>query len=387
MLTKSFEKLKKFAFFKSPWSSTIITVLIIVTGGFGAVYPEEIKKVYPFRWHHVPFSWEAWIFWALVLVTSVAFYFRQKSDDESWESAQNLLLERARELEKLIRTLPPANFLSVFSQLYNTADKMESLAFGLPAYAADGELLEKCTRVMLRLIATLAQKFDGDHPGIRYAANVMIFRPSASIVGEEKAAVLKRLQFCDEAVAIENLKGVLDLRLDLSTTADDKEADMDKNLEPIAIPIPVHAKVNDRYKILPGAPYAFVDKEPDLYADTSKLGKWCEDFGDFTAEIRGKLSHYFDTHEKTIRSFISIPLFRPDADSADSVEEDPIGVLNIHSSRVGLLREQGEPLTHFVAIVRPMQLILSKMVLARIKPQSGAEGADNAGAKLSEKAG
>jgi hypothetical protein len=360
-------KAKAFRFFRSPWASTIITLLIIVTGGIGSVYSTEIKAVYPFRWGPMPFSLEASVFWFLAIVTSCAFYFRQKADDAHRHEAQERVLDRARELERLVRTLPPANFLSVFSQLYNTADKMESVAFGLPTEPIDKEVLEKCTRVVLRLIATLAQTFDGDHSGVRYAANLMMFRPSSDLSAEQKEQIRKRLQFCDDAIGIDNIKGVLDLHPKLSTTAEDDESGPDASVSPLAIPIPLNPKVNGRYKILPGAPHAFVDKEPDLYTDTANLRKWCDDHGDFTEEIKGKLAAYFNTHEKTIRSFISIPLFRTSDDGNDAIGEDPIAVLNIHSSRVGLLREQGEPLTHFVSIVRPMQLILTKMILAQIK--------------------
>jgi hypothetical protein len=330
-------------FFRSPWASTIITLFIIITGGIGSIYSNEIKEVYPFRWKPMPFSGQAWVFWCLTIVTSCAFYFRQKAEDAHRQEAQELVLARAKELERLVRTLPPANFLSVFSELYDTADRMETLALGIAPAHAEKDVLEWCTRVVLRLIAILAEKFDGDHPGVRYAANIMLFRSSASLEAQEKGEIARRLEFCDESIAVENLKGVLDLEPKLSTTAEDNNAGPDPNVRPLAIPIPVNPKVDGRYKILPGAPHAFVNKEADLYTDTANLGKWCDDYGDFTQEIRRKLTHYFDENKKTIRSFISIPLFRMAEDGGDLAEEDPIAVLNIHSSRVGLLREQGDP--------------------------------------------
>src|SRR5437868_1340623 len=114
-------------FFRSPWSSTIITLLVIVVGGIGAVYPEEIKKGFPFHWHRMPL--EAQIFWALTFITSIAFFFRQREDDRAREAAQQRVLQKAEALEEaqqralrkaealeyLVRTLPPANFLSTFA--------------------------------------------------------------------------------------------------------------------------------------------------------------------------------------------------------------------------------------------------------------------------------
>jgi hypothetical protein len=352
-------------FFRSPWSSTIITLLVIVVGGIGAVYPDEIKKGFPF--HLQPMPLEAQLFWSLTLITSIAFFFRQREDDAGKEASQERVLERARELEHLVRTLPPANFLSIFATLYDQADAMETLALGTPGASPDPSVLEPSMRTVLRLIATLAQEFDGGYRDVRYAANIMLFKSSANMAAQDKVQIAKRLKFCDDATALDNLKGVLDLDIALSTVANDESVGIDPHLEPIAIPIPKKSKTsNGRYKILPGAPHAFVDKEADLYVDALMLAKWCDDFGDFTIEVKRELQEYFTAQKKVIRSFISIPIFLRRDDGTDALEEDPIAVLNIHCSKENLLKEVGEPLKHFVSIVRPMQIILAKMVMARV---------------------
>ena len=247
---------------------------------------------------------------------------------------------------------------------------MEKLAFGIPKPSCDKATVEKCIRVVLRLVATLAQKFDGDHPDVRYAANIMIFRLASELTGPGLDELQERLQFSEEGVGVENLRGLLDLELSLSTIASDLNSNRDPNLTGFALPIPKTARTESGMKVLPGAPVAFVDKEVDIYIDTRNLREWCDKYGDFTEDVKRQLEAYFNKNEGIIRSFVSIPLFC--STDEDEKKTDPIAILNIHSNRPGLLKEKGEPVIHFVAIIRPIQVIISKLLVAYLHSSCNA---------------
>src|SRR5438445_9780532 len=308
-----------------PFCPTLITLLGLFAGVIGSVWTQEIGQTFPFQLSLRGWTWRALSFWVFALISATLFFFRERAVDRKSLEAQRCLLDRTKELEHLIRTLPPSNFLAVFSQLYRTAAEMEKLAFGIPKPSCDKATVEKCIRVVLRLVATLAQKFDGDHPDVRYAANIMIFRLASELTGPGLDELQERLQFSEEGVGVENLRGLLDLELSLSTIASDLNSNRDPNLTGFALPIPKTARTESGMKVLPGAPVAFVDKEVDIYIDTRNLREWCDKYGDFTEDVKRQLEAYFNKNEGIIRSFVSIPLFC--STDEDEKKTDPIAIL------------------------------------------------------------
>lgn len=355
---------------RHPGFATCITLLIIVAGLWGSIFGVEIRNAFPFYlvkwpWWKQPWfwSWQAFSFWTLALVSALTFFFREHSVTREQERLQRLTLARAVEFEHLIRTMPPSNFLAVFSKFYGTASKVVEAAFQEPkASTKERSIVEQSARHLLRMIATLAQKFDGDQPDVQYAANVMLFIPSENMSPEKMEFVQKNLLFCDESVSIDHLHGVLQLEVALSTTAADNEAGPDPAMNPIALPIPKTTKAGDRYKVFPGAPFAFVERAPDLYTSATSLPDWCREHGDFTQEVIDSVGAFF--RESPVRSFMSIPLFSIGDDGGDDDTMEPFAILNVHSSRHGLLKERGEPLVHFISTIRPFQVFLVQLLFA-----------------------
>src|ERR1039457_4295651 len=95
---------------------------------------------------------------------------------------------------------------------------------------ADKETLEQCIRTLIRTISLLAQTFDGAHPEVRYAANVMIYKPTNKMTAEDWTTIKKHLRLCEEDSTIHNFRGVLDLAPQLSTIASDEEAKPDPGM-------------------------------------------------------------------------------------------------------------------------------------------------------------
>jgi hypothetical protein len=346
---------------RHPFSAAAITLIIIVTGLLGSIFSAEIRRAFPFYWGPGRLSPQAVIFWALAVISALAYFFREQSVTAEEQRVRRLGLSQAQRFETLIRTLPPANFLELFSKFLGAADNVVEAAFkgARPAPQAP-DIVEESVRHLLRMIATLAQEFDGGHGGVEYAANIMIFKSPEMMSKEEQGDIKKRLLFSDESVAVENLRGVLELQLPLSATAAAEAAPPDPRMKPIVLPIPKTSKTDGRFKVFPGAPLAFVERELDVYTDTSGLAAWCEKYGDFTDEVIDAIGSYFAGSH--IRSFVSIPLFDVGVEGSDQRETDPVAILNIHSTRKGLLHGRGEPLVHFVAIMQPFKTYLGRLL-------------------------
>ena len=221
---------------------------------------------------------------------------------------------------------------------------------------------------MRLLLGILAQKFDGDDPVTHYAANIMLFRSAGEIGEEEEAAVLRRLKFRDDATTVANLKGVLELCARLSTVAADKTASPDREVADIILPVPKVGRRGDRCCALPGAPLAFIDKEPSIHVSTAEMAQWCLEYGDFTHHVRQQVVDYFQSPEaQMVRSFISIPLFSSNDAGEDDRTQDAFAVLNIHCNRENLLNIENEqsgrePVSHFIDIIRPLQVLLVQVL-------------------------
>lgn len=368
-----------------------VTLLILVTGGVGSIYSREIRNTFPFHFHErVPTSVKAAIFWSLAIVTAALYGWQQLKGLNSDDKAQRRLISRAKSLERLLRTMPPENFLAVFNQMYLLCDSARKFAYQPVVPTEDLDHLEGRVRAILRNIAILAQNYDGNHPNVKFAANIMIYRDRSEFIGDEqKTDLTRRLRFCDDGVTIEGLRGVLDLDINMSTIALDENALPDATLRPLALPVPVIVKDNrGKYNALPGAPAAFVNRKPEIYANADDIEIWCKDHGNLKHDVVSAISTYF-RNESSIKSFISIPLFRNDKAGG---EEEPMGILNIHCDSQKLLkmhRQDGQdgPISNFVAVMAPFILILADLVTTVLTLRSSGATADHPIVRNSELSG
>lgn len=354
-----------------PGFATIVTLLIIFSGGLFGIYPEEIKSTFPFHlFAHGPIVWPAVAAWVTALLAAIGFFVRQRADDTKREESQRQLVDQATKLEELVRTLPPAKFLDAFALLHGACDDTTSDI--LSSAPLDREQIDRASRVILRAIATLAKIFDGDLDGVRYAANVMIYKDSKSLGEAERQGISKRLRFCHEGVGIDKLAGVLDLEPSLSVSTDDltNTHPPDGKLDRIALPIPAKEMNGERYNVLPGAPLAFVKHEPDIHTNFDKLVEWCHKNGNFSPSVKEELSSYLGSQREHMQSFLSIPLItRAEVPST-------VGILNVHCNRVGMLHDRDQSVAQFVTVVKPLQLLLIKLLVAR--PNAGVANAAGA---------
>jgi hypothetical protein len=423
----------------SPWNKVIVTLLGAFAGLLGAVYTDEIKSTLPlagiFQKHH------ALEFWAATAVSAFLFFSvqwaadrkRSKSEDELRNRAQGLqissntlnqktddlgqqtkvlgertdnlnqktddlgkqtkvlgertddVVRKTGEVVKLIQTLPPAGFISDLGQYYQLSNMILSKLRKSPPEQLTVEATQASIRAMLANIAALAHKFDATPAAVVYGANVMLFRPLASIPPTERKAVQERMPFYNGA--FEDLEGVLDLQLPLSAAFPatvGAGSQPDSAVQKLALPIPKPPyTIDDRTKVLPGASLAFVEARAgnrilDGYADTTLLGVWCQKHSNFSYETCKKIGDYFKPPNDRIRSMVSLPISSP---------EDPhnvVGIFNIHRSQTGLLRMAPQksspqdsnvnkdevvsegadlgPATDFALLIRPLVGILWNLI-------------------------
>jgi hypothetical protein len=102
----------------------------------------------------------------------------------------------------------------------------------------------------------------------------------------------------------------------------------------MALPVPHEAQGGDgRWKVLPGAPLAFVGEGTDGYADVAQLRDWFDKDADFSPSVRDEVITYFSGEGSMSRSFVSRRLSFGGAN---------LGVLNLHSNRPNLLGLLGD---------------------------------------------
>ena len=371
-----------------------VALLLLVTGGVGSVFSNEIKQTAPFTWHALRQLPPVGLFWALVGVSGLFLLWRQIAIDHARQQAQteiesraNTLIEaqgrmieaqgrmeeQADALMRTVRTMPPDGFLALSASLYLEADAALSTVFDPPPGRRDPELIAEAIRGVLRAVAILAQEFDRKPGTPVYSANLMVFRSSAELHPLDLQFFQDRLRFAPEEWKVEDLKGVLYLRKDLSTAAADEEADPLPEFTELelALAIPWRHLANHRipgenrmrYRVVPGAPIAFVTRSVSQITDTFEIDTWCEQNTLLTTDEITPIVKYFEEDiGSLLRSFVSIalmPSYLPELGF-----HDPIGVLNIDCNEVGILSAGGETLEQFVTAVTPLRVILSKLLVA-----------------------
>jgi hypothetical protein len=368
-------------FLVSPVCPTILTFLVFFTGGWGSIFSSELRRAFPFEPYAIinpgEWVWQAVVFWTLFGIAAPLYFFRNREVEKQREAKQAELVERSDNVAWLVRTLPPSNFLQLFSQLYNTADKAYEYVVGPPSDIASRDDIKRGTRHILRMVGELGSHFDGEATSHRYHANIMRFVPSNNADPTDARKARESLVFCDKSVSFESLRGALLLDSELSVVSDDEEAEPDESVAEIALPVPVEGKVGGFYKALPGAPAAFVDQEPSIFPDTGEIRTWCERYGDFTHDVKSQLEHYFLKGAGTnVKSFMSVPLFPITEDGSDDLEQDPIAVLNLHADSTGMMKDERAPMIQFVAILRPLQVYLVKSLSALDECDEAGDGPD-----------
>lgn len=348
----------------SPHYATLVTLVGLLAGGLGSVYSNQIRNAWPLYWGSEGWSGispYAVAFWLAVAAFGVLFFGRQWAADKARHVSQTQLVDNAKTLEELVRTLPPKGFLTQVAGAFEIS--RSALLDVVVREEATRTDFEHAVRIVLGNIVNLARYFDGSPNGVDYAANIMLYEPFDGLESEALAQKRDGLMFFPADMDIGTLRGRLCLLQAFSvSTLAKRVSDPDPRLVEFSLPVPeaLYSDIESRRcRVLPGAPYAaFVDGRMSAFSDTSDLVKWCEDTGDFTPSLRSEIRQYFDSERgREVRSFFSLAIwFNPE--SLESGDPPPLGVLNIHRTREGLLDDELQA-ELFLPLITPFLYLLA----------------------------
>ena len=342
-----------------PIYATMATALLFFAGVFGSLYSPEIRSAFPFGLGLGPIHWPAVIFWVCGLIGVMMIRTNLDAADRERARAEGQLIDQTKKLEELIRTLPPVDFLQHFKAFYDLA--YEAFSQGQTNQSGSDEAKDANSTVQFLLFCLLAliQKFEAKGLDLVYSGNVMLYMPVESMPDRTKAEVRARLRFIEPETDLSALEGILDLETDLSTSTRNDGEGPDESLASMAFPVP-RIKQHERshlWRVLPGAPLAFVTGEVFGYTDTAQLIEWCRTEGDFAPSISDQIVEYFRHGAgRNIKSFVSFPLISP-------IEKRAIGVINVHCDHTGMLEEK-EQSKHLWLLLAPFISLLAEAIVS-----------------------
>jgi hypothetical protein len=337
------------------WFPLLIACVGALAGVLGALYGTEIRSSVPFGWGTGPLVWAALLFWVALFAFAALFGLALHTQNEATRDGLEQLKDRSAELQTLIRTLPPKGFLVTFEDLFRVSFEVDSRA------GDNEEGLKASIVVALGGIASLVRAFDSRDDGPEYLINLMVFRPTAQIRPED---LEKHVMFAEPGYNPRTWDGVLQLRQEFAYRFDQTSMQPDTQVEPLMLPIPEpsYRVDNGKRAILPGAPSVFCDPTKAAgFENTLELAAWCRERSALRSSVADEIERYYAAGAgKTIRSFICMPIVVTPTGGAPVT----IGVLNIQSSRPGLL--PGEKAGQFVPLATPFVLVIGRS-LARYR--------------------
>lgn len=329
------------AFIQSGFAAALLALSGVIAGAFASIYTAEIKAG----------GMECFLFFASCLVFFVLVATREYILGGTTKKYQNDLLQA-------VLTMPPQNLLYIYNKLYLSVSKTAQKALNTPDTEDRKEKLGDAIRLTLDGLCTLIAAFENYPDDAVYSSNIMIYHPIESLnTPEMRDNILDRLHFTQERT-LDGLKGVLDLRMDLSNTSSmNNSFAKDDSLTPFALPIPeTESSVIGKSKLLPGAPTAFV-KKTCLIEDTAGLGDFAQERCDVAPGIVQDIRLYFEGEpKKNIGSILSISLGHD------------YGVFNLHCSRTNILSDKNK-LYMYINIMAPLTEILERLLSEELKSE------------------
>src|SRR5690606_3099740 len=140
-------------------------------------------------------------------------------------------------------------------------------------------------------------------------------------------------------------RGVLDSHCGFALVMEnDGSSVLDTYAKPFAMPVPLmeYRADGELPTVLPGAVEAFCYPERMVkLADTSRLGAWFRSKSGFRPSLADKVEKYFSPGQrKEIHSLVSLP-FGTSNNESEEYQDEPFGVINIHSNRKDILKGEG----------------------------------------------
>jgi hypothetical protein len=312
----------------------------VFAGFLGTVYEGSIRNAFPFFLGDGVFSWHAFTFWLAVAIFSATY---------ASTHIAGVIETRGQieQLEEIIRTLPPESLVVEYNKNWDGIC-MPALVYALSADAQRQDVV-KALDIVLKSIAGLAYNYDRHNKRSKYSVNIMRF-------SSDLPSYKDRLRFLGKHFSLDGLSGVLVLVDEFSVSYDGSDFYSERLAIDLVLPVPnsgdIRIENKTMFRALPGAPMAFLYKNPVRFGNTDELVRWLDRECDFTAEVKHEVKNYFADMNDRVMSFISLPIFSYENDKV-------IGVVNIHSNVENILG--GKAMDIFVPLLSPFMSIISML--------------------------
>lgn len=277
---------------------------------------------------------------------------------DSVDQAIKAVHDNASRLQKMVETLPLGPTIGEFGLLMSEAEDL--LASQIPRKTTvDLRNMVELTRDLLSIAATFAARYDG-RATVRYAANIMTYVAAEETSPYLPAEITDLLRFWPkDEEGLKDLRGVLVLSKDFTSVANAPRNGhpADDEIEPLAFAIPKEPfnKETKKWRVLPGAPRAFVGE--GVHGASPRLSTHLvENIGrgdfydslDLSPESVKELEIYYGEGGpgKTARSCCTFPLITSDGRVGS--------VLNIHCDNASWLNGPGERQSNFAMLALPL---------------------------------
>lgn len=348
-------------FLRGSFVGVTIAVLTILVGAMTQFFDDEIEASFFVPFWAGAFDWKSSLFWLLILVIAALLGLSQQAQARHAQQREAELSQRIAAVNEILRrveTLPPETFLADYGDIARRAQRTTFIA---TANAGTGLAnTERAIRNVLGAIVELAEIYD-QAEGAKYSANIMLHRPDWQLESSQPVS-FQDLMLTRTCPAYPE---ALELVPSLSTTNQSDDFAPDADTAPLVLPLPrnrepcLDARMQRRYPVLPGAPWAFIYREYAGFPSVADLNEWLEQRSSEHLELVMAIRTYFNDGGRGahVRSLVSMPIL-----SADEPRV-PIGVLNLHSNEEGLLAIKGAE--RFSPLIEPLRACLGVLLLQR----------------------
>ncbi|WP_208647509.1 GAF domain-containing protein [Pseudomonas kribbensis] len=308
-----------------------------------------------------PESWELKLTLLLIGLAILVIYFRERALGEVVNS-------RVKEFQDSMSTLPPQNFLDVYSEaIRQVGDVRRNTKILYREKTLTSDSLENSIRGVLKVVLGLAKLWDGvasEKDTMVYRANIMIVihpdsmeslktpgNPFESIITESPFFLYRdnleaRLDYSTGLLVIENSA--------LTTRSNVVDRAPDDMVKPLCLPF--STQVGYVQPNLPGAPEGVVNGSASYVGNTTKeITKWLDGLSTadprYHKEYARGIRNYYENRREA-QSILSMPI---------ELEGEIIAMLNVYRNKDDIFKGE-ERARQFVALMKPICYQLSKML-------------------------
>lgn len=308
-----------------------------------------------------PPNWELKLTLILIALAVIVIYFRERA-------LGAVVASRAKEFQESMSTLPPQNFLDVYSEaIKQVGDVRRNTKILYRDKALTSDSLENSIRGVLKVVLGLAKLWDGvvsEKDTMVYRANIMIVihpdsmeslkvpgNPFESIITDSPFFLYRdnleaRVDYSTGLLVIENSA--------LTTRSNVADRIPDDMVKPLCLPF--STKAGNVQPNLPGAPEGVVNGSASYVGNTTKeITKWLDGLSTadprYHKEYARGIRNYYENRREA-QSILSMPI---------ELEGEIIAMLNIYRNKDDIFKGE-ERARQFVALMKPICYQLSKML-------------------------